>query len=67
MPERNLRIIHGPNPLFAECDRCHARFRSHNMIPAEGERQVRAAFRKHNCEDSKKPPSMAAVRKNEEH
>lgn len=59
MPDRNLRIIHGPNPLFAECERCRARFTSFNAIPAEAERQVRAAFKEHKCEDNKKPPSSA--------
>ena len=54
MPERNLRIIHGPNPLFAECEQRHARFTSFNAIPADAERQVRAAFKEHKCEDNKK-------------
>jgi hypothetical protein len=65
MPERNLRIIHAPNPLFAECERCHARFTSYNAIPAEAERQVRAAFKEHTCEENSKPPSRINVRKDE--
>jgi len=54
MPERKLRIVHGPNPLFAECERCGARFTSFNTIPAEAERQVRAAFKEHKCEKNQK-------------
>jgi len=65
MPERNLRIIRGPNPLFAECERCHSRFTSFNAIPAEANRQVRAAFKEHKCEEHKKPPSRVAGRKGE--
>jgi hypothetical protein len=63
MPERNLRIIHGPNPLFAECEHCHARFTSFDVIPAEAERQVRAAFKEHRCGNNNKPCSD--VRKEE--
>jgi hypothetical protein len=65
MPERNLRIIHGPNPLFAECEQCHARFTSFSVIPAEADRQVRAAFKEHKCEEHKKPRHVLLVgRKN---
>ncbi|HKV78098.1 MAG TPA: hypothetical protein VJP02_08175 [Candidatus Sulfotelmatobacter sp.] len=53
MAERALRIIHGPRPLFAECLRCHTRFTSFAMIPAEAERQVQAAFMEHKCEKEK--------------
>jgi hypothetical protein len=66
MPERNLRILLGHNPLFAECERCHARFTSFSVIPAEVERPVRSAFKEYKCEGNKKPPSRVVVR-NEGH
>jgi len=50
---------------FAESEQCHARFTSFSVIPAEAERQVRAAFKEHKCEEHKKPPSSVASRKEE--
>jgi hypothetical protein len=63
MPERNLRIVYGPNLLFAECVGCGSRFTSSNANPVEAERQIRTAFKEHKCVDKKKPPSRAASRK----
>lgn len=54
MLERKLRIVHGHNPLFAECEWCGARFTSFNAIPTAAERQVRAAFKEHKCERKQK-------------
>lgn len=59
MPERNLRIIHAPNPSSLNVS--GAMLGSHHLtrIRAEAERRVRAAFKEHKCEDRKKPPSCA--------
>jgi len=53
MPQRWLRIVHAPNPVFGICECCQMRFASYNAIPAEAERQVRAAFQEHKCEEKK--------------
>jgi hypothetical protein len=59
MADRKLRIVRASSPVFAECERCHAKFSSYNAIPAEAERQVRAAFKEHKCEDEEAKGNVA--------
>lgn len=64
MAECELHIVHWPNPFFAECTVCHARFSSFDSLLAQAEAQVQAAFKEHKMRNGKASKEKVSQYKN---
>jgi hypothetical protein len=60
MPKRKLKIIKGTPIALASCERCHAEFQSYERVEDEAEREMRALFDGHRCEDKNRTHSTKA-------
>jgi len=60
MPEGKLKIIKRTPIALAFCERCHAEFQSHERIEDEAEREMRALFEGHRCQDTNRARSAKA-------
>jgi len=54
MPERKLKVIKRTPIALALCERCDAEFQSYERVEDEAEREMRALFDGHRCEDAAK-------------
>jgi hypothetical protein len=51
MLERKLKIIKRTPIALASCERCHVEFQCYERVEDEAERDMRAFFDGHRCED----------------
>ena len=63
MPEGKLKIIKRTPIALAFCERCHAEFQSYERVEDEAEREMRALFDGHRCEDKNTAAKTRAGKK----
>jgi hypothetical protein len=60
MPERRLKVSKRTPIALACCERCHAEFHSYERVEDEAEREMRALFDGHRCENKNRTATAKA-------